>query len=501
MLIASRHVLSFPVRPKAADTLRSGGMQRIRWWVGLACASLLLSSAQAAPAVPAFPGAEGAGALTPGGRGGRVIPVTNLADAGPGSLRAALEAAGPRIVVFEVSGIITLQSKLMVNHPFLTVAGQTAPGDGICIRGHTVEINASDVILRYLRFRRGNLTDRDDALNARSSPGRIIIDHCSFSWGLDENVSLYRYMKRLPNGKEEKKPIEDVTIQWCISSEALNAFDHAFGATWGGRNVSFHHNLFAHNTARNPSIGWGDHVDFRNNVIFNWRHRTIDGGDSTSLVNIVANTFRPGPATNPGELRHRIARPEVFRTFHERPEPGQWYVSGNVVHGHPEVTADNWAGGVQFGRAEDPRVRELIAQGRQARPAPAAPITEHTAEQAFELVLARAGATRPRRDPVDARIVREVRSGEPTFGNGIINTPEDVGGYPLYHSVPPPADADQDGMPDAWERRHGLNVGNPADGTADPDKDGYTNLEEYLNVTNPKEFIDYTLPENNVNTL
>ncbi|HEX2100430.1 MAG TPA: hypothetical protein VHF69_07195, partial [Candidatus Synoicihabitans sp.] len=360
---------------------------RINYTLGLiAIAVLLPLASRAAPAVPAFPGAEGAGAITVGGRGGRVIPVTSLADSGPGTLRAALEAGGPRTVVFHVSGIITLASKLQVNHPFLTIAGQTAPGDGICVRGHTIELNASDIIIRHLRFRRGNLTDRDDALNARSSPGRIIIDHCSFSWGLDENVSLYRYMKPLPDGKEQKNPIEHVTIQWCISSEALNPFRHAFGATWGGRHVSFHHNLFAHNTARNPSIGWGDHVDFRNNVIFNWAHRTIDGGDSTSLVNIVGNTFKPGPATEPGELQYRIAKPEAFRTFHERPEPGQWYVAGNYVHGHPAITADNWAGGVQFGRADEARVQELIAQGRRAQPAPAAPVTTHSAEEAYELV-------------------------------------------------------------------------------------------------------------------
>jgi pectate lyase len=460
-----------------------------------------LAATAPTPHVPAFPGAEGAGAVTVGGRCGRVIYVTSLADSGHGTLRAALEAAGPRIVIFKLSGIITLQSKLRVNHPFLTVAGQTAPGDGVCIRGHTVEINASDVVIRYLRFRRGNLTDRDDTLNARSSPGRIIIDHCSFSWGLDENVSIYRNMKSRPDGTEEKAPIEHITIQWSISSEALNHFRHAFGATWGGRHASFHHNLFASNTARNPSIGWGDHIDFRNNVLFNWAHRTIDGGDATSLVNIVANYYRPGPATEEGELQHRIAKPEVFRNFHERSEPGQWFVAENYVHGHPEVTADNWAHGVQFDRRDDPQVQQLIARGRQAKPAPAPAITQQLAEQAFELVLADAGAVRPRRDPVDERIVAEVRSGKTTHGNGIINSPDDVGGYPEYRSTPPLLDTDNDGMPDAWERRYDLNTDDPADGFRDTDKDGYTNVEEFLNGTSPREFIDYTLPQNNRNTL
>ena len=472
-----------------------------RAFAGRALLGLGLFPVLAWSAVPAFPGAEGAGAVTVGGRGGRVIAVTSLADSGPGSLRAALETGGPRTIVFRVSGIITLESILRIEHPYVTVAGQTAPGDGICIRGHTIEINAPEVIIRYLRFRRGNLTSRDDALTARSSPGRIIIDHCSFSWGLDENVSIYRYMKPRPDGTWEKNPIENVTIQWSISSEALDLNNHAFGATWGGRNVSFHHNLFAHNTARNPSIGWGDHVDFRNNVLFNWSHRTIDGGDSTSLVNIVGNTFKPGPATREGELQYRIAKPEAFRTFHERPGQGQWYVARNTVVGHPAVTADNWTGGVQFGRDDDPQVAELVAAGRRARPAPAAAITEQPAEEAYELVLREAGAVRPRRDPVDTRIVTEVRTGRPTFGHGIIQTPDDVGGYPAYASVPAPVDTDHDGMPDAWERRYGLNPGNPADGAADADRDGYTNLEEFLNVTNPQHFIDYTRPENNVNTL
>ena len=266
------------------------------------------SAAQEREKVPAFPGAEGAGAFTPGGRGGKVIEVTNLNDSGPGSLRQAVEAGGPRIVVFRVSGIITLEKSLAITNPFITIAGQTAPGDGICIRGHTTEINTHDVVLRYLRFRRGNLKDRDDALGGY--PVRnIIVDHCSASWGLDENLSLYRYMQKMGGGPDKKRPAENLTIQWCISSEALDLNNHAFGATWGGRNGSFHHNLFACNTGRNPSIGWGDHFDFRNNVLFNWRHRTVDGGDASSMVNIVANYYKPGPAVNPGSARYRICRP------------------------------------------------------------------------------------------------------------------------------------------------------------------------------------------------
>ena len=454
-------------------------------------------------ALPSFPGAEGAGGLTPGGRGGRVIFVTNLQDSGPGSFRAAVEAAGPRTVLFRVSGRIELETPVEIHHPHLTIAGQSAPGDGICISGETVSVNAEHVIIRYLRFRRGNLERRDDALNAVHSPGNLIIDHCSFSWGLDENVSFYRYMQPDGKGGFVKRPIENVTIQWCISSEGLNLHNHAFGATWGGRNVTFHHNLFANNTGRIPSIGWGDHVDFRNNVLFNWRHRNIDGGDSASLVNIVGNVYKAGPATYPGELKYRIAKPEVFRTFNEREETGRWYIARNFVFGYPGVTEDNWKGGVQFeDSVPEERVAAYIARTRDAEPVPVVrAIHEDPARLAYEKVLRLAGAVLPKRDPVDRRIVREVQTGDPTFGNGIIDTPAEVGGWPAYRSLPARVDDDCDGMPDAWERRYNLSVEDPADYIDDPDADGYTNLEEYLNGTDPLVFVDYTLPENNRNPL
>ncbi len=464
---------------------------------------LLTLAAPLLAEVPAFPGAEGAGALTAGGRGGLVIKVTNLQDRGPGSFRDAVEAAGPRIVVFEVAGRIDLRSPIHINHPHLTVAGQTAPGDGVCISGDTTTINASDVVIRYLRFRRGNLTSRDDALNAVHSPGRIIIDHCSFSWGLDENVSLYRYMKPNGQGGFDKNPIEDITIQWCISSEALNLNNHAFGSTIGGRRATFHHNLWASNTARNPSIGWGDQIDFRNNVLFNWQHRSIDGGDSTSVLNIIANYLKPGPATGDGAIRHRIAKPEAWRNFHERDGPGFWLVRDNVVEGNAEVTADNYAGGVQYGGGPEraAEVAALIEYARHHAPVPMPAVRTTPAEQAYVAVLAGAGATLPRRDPVDERIIAEVRSGRTAFGDGIIKVHTDVGGWPDYRGTPPPVDTDGDGMPDAWERRHGFNPNDPASGWVDSDKDGYTNVEEYLNGTDPRVAVDYTDPANNVNTL
>lgn len=472
-------------------------------WIFLVAVAGLAWTEELPSFLPSFPGAEGFGAIARGGRGGRVFIVTNLNDSGPGSLREAVEAKGPRIVVFAVSGVIRLQSPLRITEPFITIAGQTAPGDGICITGETVEVNTYEVILRYLRFRRGNLERRDDCLGGYPIRN-IIIDHCSFSWGLDENVSLYRWIEKTPDGQLKKRPVENLTIQWCISSEALDLYNHAFGGTWGGRHASFHHNLFACNTGRNPSIGYGDHVDFRNNVLFNWRHRTIDGGDGSSWVNIVANYFKPGPATEEGEVRYRICKPQHLDMLSEGPMPGKWFVAGNVVEGYPKVSADNWNGGVQFEEEDVKRfggLKTLMERVRALEPFPAASITQHSAEEAYRWVLAYAGATLPKRDAVDARIIETIRTGKPKFGDGIIKTPADVGGLPKYRSAPPPSDRDRDGMPDPWERRYGLNPNDPSDVKADPDKDGYTNIEEYLNGTNPRQFVDYTKPENNVNPL
>lgn len=466
-----------------------------------ACLSPTSSAAQPAR-VPAFPGAEGAGATTPGGRGGKVIEVANLNDSGPGSLREALAARGPRIVVFRVSGIITLESPLKIAEPFLTVAGQSAPGDGICLRGETTEVNTHDIVIRYLRFRRGNLKRRDDALGGY--PVRnIIIDHCSASWGLDENLSLYRHIEKTPDGKDKKLPVENLTIQWCLSSEALDLNNHAFGGTWGGRNASFHHNLFACNTGRNPSVGYGDHIDFRNNVLFNWKHRTMDGGDASSWVNVVANYYKPGPATGEGDIRFRVCKPQHLKMFSEAPTPGKWFVADNFVVGNPQVTADNWNGGVQF---DEPDVKEqngvkaLIEKVRGSAPFPAIRIAQQSAEQAYELVLGQAGATLPKRDPVDVRIIESVRSGRAKTGRGIIDTPADVGGWPEYKSGSVQLDTDHDGMPDDWEKKFGLNPKDASDGAKDQDDDGYTNVEEYLNGSDPTQFLDYAKPENHVNT-
>lgn len=442
--------------------------------------------------IPAFPGAEGAGAWTKGGRGGRVCVVSHTGDSGPGSYREALEAQGPRTVVFGVAGIIHLKSPVSINHPFITIAGQSAPGDGVCIRGETTEINTHDVIIRHMRFRRGNLKRRDDALGG-NPVGNIIIDHVSASWGLDENITLYRHMVEMPDGSPaDKRPVENITIQWSISSEALNLNNHAFGGTWGGKNCSFHHNLFACNTGRNPSIGMSFGFDFRNNVMFNWQHRTMDGGDGSSRVNVVNNYYKAGPATS-GELRYRICKAQCRNSRDRYPGFGQWYVTGNIVDGFPEITANNWNGGVQYDESITIRKdgkEEVIPAGseelvRAQDEFPHSPVQTESASDAFEHVLAQSGATLPKRDAMDLRVIASVRTGQPHYENGIIDMPDDVGGWPDYLAADVPADADRDGMPDAWELQHQLSPGDVADAAADADRDGYTSIEEFLNGTDP----------------
>lgn len=454
---------------------------------------------------PAFPGAWGGGMYSTGGRGGKVLLVTNLNDAGEGSFRAAAEAEGARIIVFRVAGIIQLESNINIDHPNVTIAGQSAPGDGICLAGASLNINTENVILRHLRVRRGMPRGGQGSDNIGGNPIRqIIVDHCSASWGMDENLSLYRYMRPNPDGTQTKLPVHNLTIQNCISSEALNAGNHAFGGTWGGENSTFHHNLFACNTARNPSIGMSGEFDFRNNVIFNWGHRTMDGGDETSEVNVINNYYQPGPATNEN-MRSTIVRIEQRNMYSpgnrwkgqdwfpaSSGRPGKWFVSGNVIDGNDEATRNNWVA-----------MRGPEALARINTPFEGWPVRQQSAYEAYETVLKSAGATRPKRDAVDARVVEMVRSGKPTVGNGIIRDPEEVGGYPVYAFDPKDvaADTDNDGMPDDWETRHQLNPADAADGNADTDKDGYTNIEEFLNGTDPTEYLDYSNLDNNVDTI
>ncbi len=413
----------------------------------------------------AFPEAEGFGRLTTGGRGGIVIEVTNLNDSGPGSLRAAIQEREPRTVVFRVSGTIELRSDLIIKNGNLTLAGQTAPGDGICLKDYSVIISANNVIIRFLRVRLGD--EKKNAADAISCIGNrdIMIDHCSFSWGIDEVASFYDN--------------ENSTVQWCLISESLNHSyhfkgDHGYGGIWGGKGASFHHNLLAHHSSRNPRFNGsrthGDAareiVDFRNNVIYNWGMNSAYGGEGGNH-NVVANYYKFGPAT---KIRDRIVEPWDGK--------GKWYVAENYVFGYPAITADNWSGGVQGDFWKSVRIDSSLA---------VSPVITQAAETAYELVLENVGAVLPKRDAVDARIIEEVTAGTATYGgiygagSGIIDSQKDVGGWPELKTYDVPKDEDHDGMPDAWELANGLDPKNPDDRNGHPKGDGYTNLEKYLN--------------------
>lgn len=476
--------------------------------------------------IPAFPGAEGGGMYTYGGRGGQVITVTNLNDDGPGSFRQACETGGSRIIVFNVAGIIRLKSPLIIRAPYLTIAGQTAPGDGVCIAGETVWINTHDVIIRHMRFRRGEtwVGRRDDAIGGNPI-GNIMLDHISASWGLDENMSIYRHMYLTdPRKPEEKLGTVNITIQNSIFSEALDTWNHAFGSTIGGENCSFMCNLWANNSGRNPSIGWNGVFNFTNNVMFNWVHRSIDGGDQTARYNIINNYFKPGPLTpkdNP--VGHRILKPESRYTMNGRKIYGLVYANGNVVEGNDRVTKDNWDGGIQIEDMEN--AGEFTPYIKWDRPHPMPHMTILSAEEAYDFVLDNAGAIFPVRDAVDQRISRTVRTGKPEYADkvdlssvpkfkyrrlpddsykdGIITDPSQVGGYPDYKGTPY-KDSDMDGMPDSWEMKYsklGLNPNDPSDASKDCNGDGYTNIEKYINGIDPTKKVDWKNLKNNHDTL
>jgi hypothetical protein len=449
--------------------------------------------------IPAFPGAWGGGMYSFGGRGGKVYVVTSLADSGPGTFREALEAVGPRIVIFNVAGIIDLKSTVKVRAPYITISGATAPGDGVCIAGHGISIDTHDVVIRHMRFR--GARDGSDAVTGHPV-GNIIMDHVSASWGRDENMSLYRHMYVPAEGAAPQKlPTVNITIQNTIFSECLRR-GHEFGSTIGGHNSTFFLNLWANNTARNPSVGMDGDFTLVSNVMYNWRHRSVDGGDHNSYYTVVNNYFKPGPATN-DNVKGRILKPEARRGDGPK-DFGRAYVNGNHVVGDPRVTRDNWDGGVQVDLEGDKGSREpadvTLKKIRIDQPYAHAPIPILPAEQAYEYVLANAGATLPRRDAVDERIVREVRTGTPTQGNGIVHHPDQVGGYPNYAGTPY-ADSDGDGLPDEWETKHGLNPNDPADATADASGDGYSNVEKFIFGIDPKSKTDWTDLKNNRDTL
>lgn len=475
--------------------------------------------------IPAFPGAMGGGMFSFGGRGGKVMVVSSLEDRGPGTFREALEAGGPRIVVFNVAGIIRLKERIRVRAPYITIDGSSAPGDGVCIAGDTVELETHDVVIRHLRFRRGEtwVGDRNDSLGGNPI-GNIMIDHVSASWGLDENLSMYRHMYHpTGGGQAEKLPTVNISIQNTIFSEGLNTFHHAFGGTIGGLNSTFYSNLFACNTGRNPSVGMIGDFTFVNNVLFNWRHRTIDGGDQRSIFTIVNNYLKPGPATPKDEpVSYRLLKPESERSKTVVDNFGKAYVAGNVVEGNEKVTADNWDGGVQ--PASKAPVETILPKIRLEKPFPHAYLDIRPAKKAYEYVLANVGATLPHRDPVDERVIQMVRTGVTTakrpadlakrlegyrysekslqemaelVDKGIITDPSQVGGYPEYRGEPY-KDADKDGMPDAWETAHGLNPKDASDASAAA-KIGYTNIECFLYGLDPRGAkVDWKDPKNNV---
>ncbi|WP_346857806.1 pectate lyase [uncultured Draconibacterium sp.] len=437
----------------------------------------------------AFPTAEGYGKYTVGGRGGEVFEVTNLNDSGEGSLRAAVDASGPRTVVFQVSGNIELESPITIRNPFITIAGQTAPGDGICLKNHPLNIDADQVIVRYIRVRPGDVSGNDyDAISSRYTK-HVILDHLSASWSIDECVSVYH--------------CDSITIQWCLIAESLYGSNHikghhGFGGIWGSNYGTYHHNLLADHSSRNPRMASGSgYTDYRNNVIYNWGYQSCYGGEAFqtgndkfnfSRFNVVANYYKPGPATRPGEVAHRIANPG-YRN--ETNDFGKWYIADNLVEGNDQVSLNNWDGGVQ--------TKVSFDKIKMDEPWPSMTINQQKAKEAYQSVLENAGAVLPKRDAIDSRIINDARNGTATFEGstykkeqevadaskicGIIDSQNDVGGWPVLKSLPAPLDTDHDGMPDSWEKKNGLNPNDASDRNKIAEN-GYTMLEIYLNDIN-----------------
>jgi pectate lyase len=429
--------------------------------------------------LPAFPGAEGSGSYTPGGRGGTVYEVTNLEDSGPGSFRDAV-SQGHRTIVFRISGTIDLKSPLRVSQPFVTIAGQTAPGDGICLRNCTFQISTHDVIVRFIRSRLGDESGREeDSISILNGCHDVILDHCSATWSVDECLST--------SGMDH-----NITVQWCLIAEALNGSTHSKGAHGYGSlaradgPVTWHHNLWAHNNSRNPRLGdnygKGNHpaFDVRNNAMYGYGDTCSGLTQGIFTVNYVGNYIRPGPGSKAKFPIHIGAESDI-----------QFYLRGNVMEGNAALTADNakFVDALKINGKVQARIVEM--------PFDAPPVTTGSAKDAYRMVLAAVGACEPIRDSVDARIINNVIEGK----GRIINSQKDVGGWPDLKSAPAPVDSDHDGMPDSWEITHGFIPKDVSDSHADRDKDGYTNLEEYLNDTDPNLFVDYRNPKNNTDAL
>jgi hypothetical protein len=452
------------MRPSATPFSHAAGMSLV---VALATVAVSAHSPALAQtvAVPAFPGAEGAGRLAVGGRGGPVMRVTSLADDGPGTLRAAVESEGPRTVVFDVGGTIRLASPLVIRHGRITVAGQTAPGGGIAIRDQPLIVRADDVVIRHLRSRLGDESAVEaDAISIERGR-RIILDHVSASWSVDETLSIgSRY-------DPPERGIYDVTVQWSIIAESLNVSAHAKGdhgygtlARGGhGARITFHHNLWADHRARMPRPGnynppsvdpVGPLFEFRQNVFSNWGGSTAGYNADTGSIStyaFIGNAYLPGPASQ-GRLAFEDSDP-LARAWFE----------GNAMDG--TVPADPWS----LVRFDGGPGEKLTARPDWTSVPNADPATT------TEAVLSGAGAWP--RDPVDARIVAGVRSRT----GRLIDSQSEVGGWPELEAGAPRVDGDGDGMPDDWEGARGLDPADPTDGSVDPDGDGYTNLEDWLN--------------------
>jgi len=437
----------------------------------------------------AFEGAEGFGKNATGGRGGAVIEVTNLNDAGAGSLRAAVSGNSAKIVVFRVSGTIRLLSKLSIGAN-TTIAGQTAPGDGICLADHPVVISGDNVIVRFMRFRMGDRNQNkgmvdgsggDDAFGNLGN-NNLIIDHCSISWSSDEAMTIYRG--------------DNVTIQWCFISEPLNysyhfeAGDtdyeqHGYGGIWGSKHGSFHHNLFAHCKSRtprfagvstyNPAITGIEMADFRNNVIYNWGINNVYGGEG-GYYNMVNNYFKSGPSTT--SRKYQIVAIDSSAQY----PYAKYFLSGNYVVGSPTNTANNWLGvTMKSGKLADTVKSKMTTAFTSEN------LTLHSAEEAYSLVLQKGGCVKPNRDTLDARIVNDVKNGTGRIidvqGGFLHGTNFDltVNAWPTLNSGTAPVDSDHDGMPDDWEKANKLNPNDASDNKKNSLSTGYTNIEVYLN--------------------
>ena len=419
-----------------------------------------------APQTLAFPGAEGFGRHAMGGRGGQVFKVTHLGDDGPGSLRAALRAEGPRTVLFDVSGVIELEREIVLKNGRVTIAGQSAPGDGITLKNHGLIVKADDVVIRYLRVRPGSGAGVETDAISVSAGHNVIIDHCSTSWATDETLTVS------PSDKSGLRTVDKVTVQWSLITESLNDSVHSKGRHGygslvrgsAGARYSFHHNLWAHHQARMPRPGnyvdaqtdpEGPLFDFRNNVFYNWGGASAGYNadtESLSRYNFINNWYERGPDSSKS------------LAFDEDNPLSTSHFSGNAMNG--VVPEDPW----QLVRFDDERKSSAPA------PLPVAPVRTQSAAAAFESVLGHAGASKPR-DAVDQRVIEQLRAGT----GGLIDSVAEVGGWPDHAAGTVAIDGDGDGMPDAWELQQGLDPANPADGNLDADGDGFTNLEDYLN--------------------